>query len=390
MNGAPLRVVLVAGEPSGDVLGARLMAALRRAAGGAIALEGIGGDQMTAQGLASRFPMAELSHMGLIELLPHLPDLLRRIGETARWLRQSPPDLLVTIDAPGFCLRLSRRLNGSGIPILHYVAPTVWAWKPGRAASIARLCDHLLALLPFEPPYFTRHGLACTYVGHPALETMMGVPDGPGFRRRHGIPAEAPAICLLPGSRAIELRLLMPAFGAAIRRLAEGHQGLRVILPTVAPVAQAAEAAAIALGVPAAVVVDPAAKRDAFAASDAALAASGTVAVELAVTGTPAVIAYRARPLTAAIVRRLIKVKYASLVNLLLDRAATPELIQENCRPEKLAEALDRLLTDPAARAAQRAAYGEALAMLAVDGLPSDRAAAVALNMIASRRAKAS
>ena len=386
MSRARPRIVLIAGEPSGDVLGARMMAALRRATGEAIALEGVGGEQMMAEGLASRFPMSELSHMGLVELLPHLPRLLRRIGETAQWLRRSPPDLLVTIDAPGFCLRLARRLRGSGIPILHYVAPTVWAWKPGRAARIAKLCDHLLALLPFEPPYFTRHGLACTYVGHPALETMMGAADGPGFRQRHGIPAEAPVICLLPGSRAFELRHLLPVFGAAIRRLAQHHEGLRVILPTVGPVARAATAAARDLGFPTTVVADPAAKRDAFAASDVALAASGTVAVELAIVGTPAVIAYRANPLSAAIAPRLIKVKYASLVNLLLDRAATPELLQENCRPEKLAEALDRLLTDPALRAGQRAAYGEALAKLAVEGRPSDRAAAVALAMIAHRQ----
>jgi lipid-A-disaccharide synthase len=390
MSGPALRIALIAGEPSGDVLGARLMAALRRAAGETIVLEGIGGEQMTAEGLTSRFPMAELSHMGLIELLPHLPGLVRRIGETVRWLRRSPPDILVTIDAPGFCLRVARRIRESGIPILHYVAPTVWAWKPGRAARLARLCDHLLALLPFEPPYFTRHGLPCTYVGHPALETMMGAADGPGFRRRHGIPAEAPVICLLPGSRAIELRLLMPVFGAAIRRLALSHPGLCVILPTVGPVAHAAEAAARALGVPVTVILDPAAKRDAFAASDVALAASGTVAVELAVTGTPTVIGYRARPLTAAILRRLVKVKYASLVNLILDREATPELLQEDCRPDKLAEALDRLLTDPSARAGQRAAYGEALAKLAVEGRPSDRAAAVALAMVADRKAKAS
>jgi len=267
------------------------------------------------------------------------------------------------------------------------VAPTVWAWKPGRAEKLAQLCDHLLALLPFEPPYFTRHGLACTYVGHPALETMMGAADGPGFRRRHGISADAPVICLLPGSRAIELRLLMPIFAATIRRLAQDHPALRVILPTVGPVARAAEAAARGLGVPATVILDPAAKRDAFAASDVALAASGTVAVELAVIGTPTVIGYRARPLTAAILRRLLKVKYVSLVNLLLDRAATPELLQEDCRSDKLAEAVGRLLTDPAARAAQRAAYGEALAKLAVEGLPSDRAATVALAMIASRKA---
>jgi lipid-A-disaccharide synthase len=383
-----LRIVLIAGEPSGDVLGARLMTALRRATGGDVALEGIGGEQMAAAGLASRFSMDELSHMGMVELLPHLPSLLRRLRQTAEWLRRAPPDLLVTIDAPGFCLRLARRLGGSGIPILHYVAPTVWAWKPGRAARIAKLCDHLLALLPFEPPYFTRHGLACTYVGHPALETMAGTPDGVGFRGRHGIAEHAPLLCLLPGSRAGELKRLLPLFAEAVQRLAQRHAGLRVVLPTVAPIAARVRAQAAGLGLPATVIDDPASKRDAFAASDAALAASGTVAVELAVVGTPAVIAYRANPISAAIARRMIKVKYASLVNLLIDRATAPELLQENCRPELMAEALDRLLGDPQARAAQRAGYAEAMAKLAVEGWPSDRAAAVALQMIAKHHPK--
>ena len=173
---------------------------------------------------ASRFPMSELSHMGFLELLPHLPQLLSRIRETADWLRAVPPDLLVTIDAPGFCLRVAKRLRDTGLPILHYVAPTVWAWKPGRAQKLARLCDHLLALLPFEPPYFTTHGLPCTYVGHPALETMAGPLDGAGFRKRNGIPPEAPVLCLLPGSRAFELRHLMPVFAPAVRRLAERHR----------------------------------------------------------------------------------------------------------------------------------------------------------------------
>jgi len=378
----PPRIVLIAGEPSGDVLGARMMSALQRATQGRVRLEGVGGEQMIAAGLTSRLPMQELSHMGLVELLPHLPLLRRRLQETAAWLRQDPPDVLVTIDAPGFCLRLAQRLGATKIPRLHYVAPTVWAWKPGRAERIARLVDHLLALLPFEPPYFTRHGLACTYVGHPALETMAGTPQPAAFRARHGIPPEAPVLCVLPGSRRFELTRLLALFAETVRRLSPRHPGLQVILPTVAGVVGLAEAGARDLGVPCTVVSDPKEKRDAFAASDAALAASGTVAVELAVTGTPAVIGYRANPLSAAIARRMIKVKYASLINLLLDRPATPEFLQENCRPERLAEAIDRLLDDPAAREAQRAAYREALARLAVEGLPSDRAAAVALSML--------
>jgi len=378
----PPRIVLIAGEPSGDVLGARMMSALQRATQGRVRLEGVGGEQMIAAGLTSRIPMQELSHMGLVELLPHLPLLRRRLQETAAWLRQDPPDVLVTIDAPGFCLRLAQRLGTTKIPRLHYVAPTVWAWKPGRAERIARLVDHLLALLPFEPPYFTRHGLACTYVGHPALETMAGTPQPAAFRARYGIPPEAPVLCVLPGSRRFELTRLLALFAETVRRLSPRHPGLRVILPTVAGVASLAEAAARDLGVPCTVVIDPKEKRDAFAASDAALAASGTVAVELAVTGTPAVIGYRANPLSAAIARRMIKVKYASLINLLLDRPATPEFLQEDCRPERLAGAIDRLLDDPAAREAQRAAYREALAKLAVEGLPSERAAAVALSML--------
>jgi lipid-A-disaccharide synthase len=302
--------------------------------------------------------------------------------DTTEWLRAEPPNLLVTIDAPGFCLRLAKRLKGRGIPILHYVAPTVWAWKPGRALRISRLVDHLLALLPFEPPYFTCHGLACTYVGHPALETMAGRPDPEGFRRRHGIAEQAPLLCLLPGSRRFELARLLPVFGSAVRGLAARHPNLQVVLPTVAGVAHFAETGAGTFGVPVTIVTDPALKRDAFAASGIALAASGTVAVELAVVGTPAVIAYRANPLSAAIARRMIKVKYASLINLLLDRPATPEFLQEDCVPDRLVEALDRLLGDPAVRAAQQSAYAEAMAKLTVEGLPSERAASVALSMM--------
>lgn len=379
------RIVIIAGEPSGDMLGGRLMTALQRATGGSVRLEGIGGDHMIRAGLASRFPIGELGHMGLIELLPHLAAALRRIRETVAWLENDPPDLLVTIDAPAFNLRIARRLHGRGIPLLHYVAPTVWAWKPWRAKRFAGIFDHLLALLPFEPPYFAKVNLPCTYVGHPALELADESADGAGFRRRHGIPADAKVVAMLPGSRAIELRMLLGRFLAAMRELRLRHPGLHVVLPTVGTVAKLAQEGARAAGVPVTVVIDPAEKRDAFAACDAALAASGTVAVELAVMGVPTVIAYRASPITAAIVRRLVKVRFASLINLTLDREATPELLQENCRTDRMVEAIDRLLTDPQACAEQMKAYGEALAKLSVEGRPSERAAAVALSMIGTQ-----
>jgi lipid-A-disaccharide synthase len=382
MSGQSPRIVIIAGEPSGDVLGARLMAALQAATGGTVRIEGVGGEQMIRQGLASRIPLSDLSKMGFVELLPYLPRLMGHIRRTADWIAADKPDLLVTIDAPAFNLRIARRLKGAGIPLLHYVAPTVWAWKPWRAKKFAETFDHLLALLPFEPPYFTREGLACTYVGHPALETMDGQPDGAGFRRRHKIPAEAKVVCLLPGSRRLELGMLLRDFTAAVRDLAQRHPGLQVVLPTVGPVAEMAARGATACGVPVTLVVDPAEKRDAFAACDVALAASGTVAVELGVVGTPAVIAYRANPISAAIVRRLVKVRYASLINLTLDREATPELLQENCKVERMIAEIDRLLTDPEARAAQKKSYAEAMAKLSVPGRPSQRAAAVALSMI--------
>ena len=214
-------IFLIAGEPSGDALGADLMAALKARTEGRVRFAGIGGAEMAAQGLNSLFPMSELSVMGLLEVVPRIPRLLRRIAETAAAIMNSKPDAVVTIDAPGFCFRVAARLKkaarrgGPDIPVIHYVAPQVWAWRKGRARTLPRYVDHLLTLLPFEPPYFEIHGLSCTFVGHPAAGGRPG--DGKGFRERHGIAAGAMVLCLLPGSREGEVAPFDHHFGAFFR-----------------------------------------------------------------------------------------------------------------------------------------------------------------------------
>ena len=376
-------VFLVAGEPSGDLLGARLMAALKTETGGRVRFAGVGGRAMAEQGLNSLVPIEDLAVMGLVEVLPHVFSILYRIRQVANAARIVRPDLVLTIDSPDFGLRVSKRLAGQGIPLAHYVAPSVWAWKPWRAARMARYLDHLLTLLPFEPPYFEKHGLAATFVGHPAVEAAGQPADAASFRREHGIAESAPLLCVLPGSRAGEVRRLEPVFAGALGLLRARFPGLRALVPTVPSVAGQVEAAVAGWPVPAVVLAGAEEKRAAFAAADAALAASGTVAVELAVAGLPAVIAYKLAPLTAFIGRRVVKLPCVSLPNLLLGRMVQPEFLQEYCTAEALAEALGRLLSDPDARRAQIEAYAQVAGMLDPGGEgPSRRAARTLLALI--------
>ena len=388
-GGTGLSVFLVAGEPSGDALGGRLMAALAEETGGNVRFAGIGGEAMAEAGLASLFPMSELSVMGLVEVLPRLPRLMRRLRQTGDAVIAGRPDVVVTIDSPGFTLRLARRLKGAGIPIVHYVAPTVWAWKPGRAPKMARIVDHLLALLPFEPPYFEAVGLRCTFVGHPVVESGADQGDGPGFRQHHGVAPEAPLLVVLPGSRQGEIERHLPVFGETLRRLAAGRPSLRVAVPTVEAMAGAVAAGVRTWPGDPVVLRGRAERFAAFAAADVALAASGTVALELAMARTPAVIAYRMNPVTAWLARRLVKVRYVNLINIILDRAVVPELLQEDCQPQRLAAEVGRLLDDSSAGDTQIAAVGEALALLGYGGeSPGRRAAREILAVVARRRSE--
>ncbi len=378
-------VFLIAGEASGDNLGARLMAALKQRTGGRIRFAGVGGAAMAREGLDSLFPIGELSLMGLAEILPHLPRLLRRLGETAAEVARLRPQAVVTIDAPEFSFRVARRIAHLGIPRVHYVAPQVWAWRKGRARRLAGTVDHLMALLPFEPPYFDEVGLPCAFVGHPVVESGADRGDGAAFRARHGVAPETTVISVLPGSRHNEVQRLLPVFEAAVELLSRARPDLVVAVATVEAVRDEVTAAVRAWSRPGIVVTDPVEKYDAFAASRAAVAKSGTVTLELALAGVPMVVCYKMNAVTAFFVRRLIKVDYASLVNLLAERAVSPELIQEACTPADIAEKMAPLLDEGAERAAQLAGFEEVLGRLGGRSpAPSERAAEVVLEVIAA------
>lgn len=386
MNDGRLLIYLIAGEESGDRLGGPLMRELQDMLDGQATFAGIGGPMMTDAGLESLFPMQELSVMGLTEVLPRLPGLIRRINQVTADIRARRPDLLLTIDAPDFCFRVAKRLKGEGIPLVHYVAPTVWAWRPGRAKKVAGFLDHLLALLPFEPPYFEAHGLACTYVGHPVLESGADKGDGAAFRQARGIGAEAPLMVLLPGSRRGEVRRLLPVFTETLQRLRSSVPGLQLAIPTVPATRELVAAAAADLGVPIHLIDNDADKFDAFAAADAALAASGTVALELAMAGTPTVIGYRMAPITAYLARRLVKSPYANLVNVILGREAVPERVLEDCQPDILATEIERLFSSADARHAQIQTYQEALSALGHGTVrPNRRAAETVLSILRAK-----
>lgn len=381
-----LKVMLVAGEASGDLLGARLMAALRLRRMGQIDFSGIGGPAMAEQGLESLFPMADLSIMGLAEILPRILLLRRRLKQAANHARQFQPDVLILIDSPGFTRRLAKALRHESFPIVQYVAPTVWAWRPGRAKKLASVVDMLLALLPFEPPYFKRVGLETYFVGHPVLESGLDRGDGAWFRRAHNLSGHAPLLLLLPGSREGEIRRHVPIFGATLKRLIASHENLVPLLFTLPHLVHFISDLTQDWPIKPIILSDPKLKPHGFAAADAALAASGTVALELAMAGCPTVIAYKVNQVTAAIVKRLVKTPYASLPNILLSRAVQPELLQEQCEPEGLARAVAELLAKGGFYQSQKDGFAAALKLLAhQDGLedpPSLRAADCVLHAI--------
>ena len=387
MPDAPL-FFLIAGEASGDLLGARLMQALRKLTQGNAHFAGIGGPRMRAEGIELIFPQEELAYFGLFELLHHVPQLLRRMRQTVAEVKRLQPAALITIDAPDFCFRVARQLKGEGIPLIHYVAPTVWAWRPGRARKIADFLDHLLALLPFEPPYFTREGLGCTFVGHPIVESGAGLGDGARFRAKYNIGAHDPLIALLPGSRRSEISRLLPIFADTIQRLRTQHPQLRTVMPVTTNLAAYVRAETKHWPVSVAIVECDEDKYDAFAAARAALACSGTIAIELAMAQLPAIIAYKVSPLTHFLYHRFIKAKYANLVNIMHDRLVVPELLQENSTPEKLAAALNGLLTDETARQRQIAGLADVAGWLGQGHfVPSERAAQTVLDVVTRPRA---
>ena len=377
-----MKVFLIAGEPSGDKLGAALMAGLR-ALSPDIRFDGVGGEGMEAAGLASRFPMSDLSVMGLAEVLPRIALLYRRIRQTADAIAQTAPDLVITIDSPDFCLRVLRRVRAlrPDLPVVHYVAPSVWAWRPGRAARMAPLVDHVLALLPFEPPYMQAAGMSCDFVGHPVVAEPRAR-DAEVAALQARFPGRI--ILALPGSRGGEIARLAPRFGAALAQVLPA--GAQVLVPTVSAQHAAMQREVARWPFPAHVLRDSTEKRAAFAAAEVALAASGTVSLELAANATPMVIAYDVNPLSRFLAERLIKLDTVTLVNLVTDTRAVPEYLGRNCQPAKIASGLKRLLDSADARGDQIAAMTLAMTRLGAGGDPPGlRAAHSVLRFMATR-----
>ena len=367
-----MKLFVAAGEPSGDKLGAALIEGLRGLDPG-IEIGGIAGPLMEAQGVTSLFAMERLSVMGLAEVLPRYRDLKAAIAQTAQAVLTGGYDAFLGIDSPDFNLRVARliRAERPGFPVIHYVAPSVWAWRPGRARKMAAVVDHVLALLPFEPPYMTEAGMSCDFVGHPVVaEPRASEAEAQAFREAHMIGPDQPLVLCLPGSRRSEVKRLGPRFDEALMQLRDREPGLRVVLPTVRGVAAMVRDMTARWPVAPILVEEPADKRAAFAAADIALAASGTVSLELAAARTPMVIAYDANWLTWHLVWRMLRVDTVTLVNLVSESRAVPEYLGPKCRPKPIAQALLELIESPEARAGQMAAMERTMDLLGEGGEP--------------------
>jgi len=385
VSAKPLRVFIVVGEHSGDQLGFKLMRALRQATGGHIAFAGIGGEAMAAEGLNSLFPLSDIAVMGIAPVIARLPTLLKRIRETATAIVADPPDALVIIDSPDFTHRVARRVRRAlpRLPIVNYVSPSVWAWRPGRARRMRRYVDRVLALLPFEPAAHRRlGGPVCDYVGHPLIERLDALrPNAEEAARRASSP---PLVVVMPGSRRAIVNRLIDDFGAALA-LAQRNAAFELVLPTVPHLEDLVRARVASWPTPPRVVVGEAEKLAAFRSARAALAASGTATLELALAGVPMVGAYKVSPIEAPL-KFLVRAPFILLPNLILGERAIPEMLQDQCQPERLAALLSALVRDGPERQAQLAALSRLDALMRLDAgeNPSERAARLIVQTIAA------
>jgi lipid-A-disaccharide synthase len=381
----PLSIYLVAAEESGDALGAALARALIDRAPGSVVPSGVGGRAMGGVGIVSPFPIDELSIFGLTAIPRRLPTILRRIRQTADAIVAERPDAVVIIDSPDFTHRVARQVRrlAPSIPIIDYVSPSVWAWRPGRAHAMRRYVDCVLAILPFEPAVHVRlGGPPCLYVGHPLGEQVAQLrPNAEEMRRRQSDP---PLVLVLPGSRSSEVRRLLSIFGAAIANVADRVGPMELVLPTMPHLAGEVRDGAARWRVRPRIVIDPAEKRACFRAARAALAASGTVTLELALAGVPTVGAYRL-PLIEEVVARLAgvtgRITSIILANLVIGENVVPEFLQRDCTPQNLAAALAALIGDTAERRRQIEAFARLDAIMGIGtASPSSEAAAIVLD----------
>jgi lipid-A-disaccharide synthase len=382
------KIVLIATEESGDRLGANLMKVLRQRLGGAVRFEGVGGRSMAREGLTSWFPIEELSIIGLAAVVGQLPKILRLIKQTAAAVTEAEPDIVVIIDSPDFTHRVAKRVRAGDpkIPIVDYVSPSVWAWRPGRARAMLSYVDHVLALLPFEPEAYQRlRGPPCSFVGHPLTEQLDSLrPNADEQLRRDAAP---PVLLVLPGSRRSEIRHHMAVFGQTLARLKDEGAAFELILPTMPHLQAAVTEALKTWPVQPRVVIGEQEKRAAFRIARAALAKSGTVTLELALSGVPMVTAYRTGAVEAWILLRAINVNSVILANLVIGDNVVPEFLQQDCVPEKLVPVLRELLGDTPQRRKQTEAFAKIDQIMSTGNQPpSARAADIVLTTMRKAR----
>ncbi len=384
-NDGPL-IYLIAGEPSGDLLASRLMRALKEKTNGKIRFAGVGGETMSANGFKSLFDSSELAVMGLAEVIPSIPRIMARIRQTVDDIAAQKPDVVVTVDSWSFCARVNKGLRSlnTGIPQVHYVAPQVWAWKKRRAKTCGRYIDRLMALLPYEAKYFEPHGLKVDFVGHPVVEGGASKGDGKAFRRANNIPDQTKLLCVLPGSRRSETKYLLPVFKDVVAALAKKYPEMHIVMPTVMTVEKTVREAVKDWALPVHIVTGETNRYDAFAACDASLAASGTVALELAMAKVPYAIAYKMNPISSWLARKLVSGKFANLVNILANREIVKEYLLEDCTVENLTAEAEKLLSDESYRQNIIRDAFDILKLLGANDpvLPSQKAADTVLSMI--------
>lgn len=380
-----LKLYMIAGEASGDLIGSHLLRAFKRQLSQPLLFYGVGGEKMDDEGLTSLFPYHELSLLGVVELLPYMVKIFSRINLVVDDILHKHPDIVITIDSPGFNFRVVERLRAAGFKgkCVHYVAPTVWAYKPQRAEYCARLFDHMLVLMAFEKPYFDKAGLPCTWVGHPiVVETQTG--SSTEFRRTYEIADDTTLFCLLPGSRKAEVERHMPVFAKAISMLAPYYTDLAVaaavpnsMMQIIAPYFKNCPFRAV-------ITANEQEKKDAIAGCDIALVKSGTVALEVALAGVPMLVTYRMHPLSAWYLKRRALIRHVNLINIIQKREVFPEFLQDNCNPLMLADAADGLLSSDARKAFQREQTHEALKQFIPPGAekPSDIACRAIIHMM--------
>jgi len=388
-NNKELRVFVIAGEPSGDKIASGFMHAFKEIHSN-VKFFGVGGFQMKREGIETLFPLEELSVMGLAEILPKLFNLISRVNYTADEIAKAKPDAVLFVDAPEFCFNVAKKVRkkDKSIPLIHYVAPTVWAWREKRAEKISKFLDCLLTLFPFEPPYFEKYGLKTVCVGHPVVEKIMEPDAAQIFRKKYNIEADQPILALLPGSRVNEIKQLLQIFEESVYKILTKIPNILVVIPTLPHLRPMIEEAFKGKGINPLIIEDEEDKFRCFSASNVAIAASGTVSLELSLVGTPHLVAYRINMFSALLAKFVIKTRYFNIMNIISRRPIVPELLQDRCQADLIADEALKLLESVDARKAQLHFFNSVIDSLGRGKkiTPSQKAAETVLSIIKEKQ----